>query len=198
MSPPDPFRGGPDVKNRRFYFAAAFTAGLGVCVGLLLGAVFSPSEDKLRLFTVCTGAWLAFCIFTAVCGAFLARPAPERLYALLVVMFGAAYLFLITPLSVPDEQHHYQMAQSYAGFVLSPASEQMMTEAGYLRYSGFASHRNVSSGYLRVLTDLFSLLEEHSLVPAPEGDPAGYAVCSLPQTAALVTARLLRLGMVPT
>lgn len=93
-------------------------------------------------------------VFTAVF--FLILPPPnrqsgyERFFALTALALGLIYLFVITPLSVPDESTHYLAISELTNGLFG------MPDTAYaLDPSGFSNQNNVCTGYLRVIRDLF-------------------------------------------
>lgn len=93
-------------------------------------------------------------VFTAVF--FLILPPPnrqsgyERFFSLTALALGLIYLFVITPLSVPDESTHYLAISELTNGLFG------MPDTAYaLDPSGFSNQNNVCTGYLRVIRDLF-------------------------------------------
>lgn len=78
------------------------------------------------------------------------RPSYERFFALTALALGLIYLFVITPLSVPDESTHYLAISELTNGLFG------MPDTAYaLDPSGFSNQNNVCTGYLRVIRDLF-------------------------------------------
>ena len=74
----------------------------------------------------------------------------ERFFALTALALGLIYLFVITPLSVPDESTHYLAISELTNGLFG------MPDTAYaLDPSGFSNQSNVCTGYLRVIRDLF-------------------------------------------
>ena len=175
-------------------YKALFFAGLAVCAALLLFSAFAPEEQMLRLFAVSTGAYLAFCCAFAL----LFRTAkPERRFAALALLLGTAYLFVVTPLAVPDEYHHYRMSLTFSNYLLFHRGDPLSVPAALLDQAGFAQHKNVSAGYVRVLEELLAPLAagKSASTELPAG---GYPLFYLPQTLGVTLGRLLGRGMVGT
>lgn len=164
------------------------------CAALLLCLAYLRPEDATGRFAVGMEAYLACCL----AGALLLRgEKPERRYGSLALLLGMAYLFLVTPLAVPDEGHHYRMALTLSNYLLGKGADAQTVPAALLRTAGFVRHKCVSSGYLRVMGELFA--------PLPEGKTAstelaagGYILFYLPQTLGVTLGRLLGAGMVGT
>lgn len=87
----------------------------------------------------------------------------ERLFLFLVLAYGLLYLFLITPLSPPDEEAHYAASYQLSNDMLRQEDTTLFNASDW-NFTGFESHRNVASGYLRVLREFTSNDEEN--VPA--------------------------------
>lgn len=116
----------------------------------------------------------------------------EIVFPLLLLAFGLIYLFAITPLSCPDESHHYQSAYCLANMILG--KEPIMGNAADFDYSSYVLHENVASGYLRIIKDFFAskVVSEAIEIPGPRS--VGYIMQHLPQALGIIIARGLRLN----
>ena len=171
--------------------------GLGICAALFVWTLAGPAAARPERFVWAAGAYLAVCVAAAVSLTVWVRPRPEIAWAVPALLFGVGFLFLITPLSPPDEEYHYRACLVLSNFLLGRGREPLLVPAGYLDFTGFTGHWNTLSGWERVLADFAAPL-------APEGDalawgevPGGYLLTYLPQTLFLTLARGLRLGFVP-
>ena len=178
--------GGPMRQTQRTIETTLFFAGLAACAALLAAAALGPAEAQLRRFAVSTAAYLVFCTGGAV---LLRRKDPETRFAVLALLLGAAYLFVVTPLAVPDEYHHYRKALTYSNVLLGRGGEAAVP-AALLDETGFRVHRCVSSGYRRVLNELFSALPAGG-TGSTELASDGYVLFYLPQTLGVTLGRAL-------
>ena len=174
-------------KNRGILFAAGLVFG----AAMLLWTARGPAEELLRRFSVSTAVWLALCVGFSLTGR--AEP-PEKRFAALVLLLGAAYLFTVTPLAVPDEFHHYEKSLTISNFLLGHGDDPMSVPAALLDRTGFARHKCVSSGLERVLTGLFAPLKAGKTASS-ELAADGYLLFYLPQTLGVTLGRLLGAGM---
>ena len=170
--------------------------GAGICIGLYLAAVLAEPEQKLEVFTVFVWAYLAWAAAMTVL-LVLRRTPPEKLYPRLVMVFGTGYLLLMVPLAIPDELSHYYMSLKLSNVLLFRWDRLTMAELGYFDFSGFTGHYNVSSGYMRVLSDLFSAEPLGEEVNALSPLSWGFYLPFLPQALTMTAARLMRLRFVP-
>lgn len=104
-------------------------------------------------------------VFTAVFSLILPplnrRPSYERFFALTALALGLIYLFVITPLSVPDESTHYLAISELTNGLFG------MPDTAYaLDPSGFSNQNNVCTGYLRVIRDLFGRGSDPNVIPS--------------------------------
>ena len=175
---------------------ALFSAGLAVCAALLLFSALAPEGQTMaRRFAVSTAAYLSFCCAAALAG----RSAkPEALYACLALFLGIAYLFVVTPMAVPDEEHHYRMSLTLSNYLLLRFEDPMSVPAYLLDFHGFARHKCVAAGCLRVLDGLLGTASDTGKTAATGLSAGGYLLFYLPQTLGVTLGRLLRLSMTST
>ena len=168
-----------------------FIAGLALGAVLLLWAASGSAEEMLRRFSVSTAVWLAFCFCFSLAG----RTAHlEKRFALLALLLGAAYLFVVTPLAVPDELHHYRKSLTLSNYLLGHSDDPLTVPAALLNRTGFVRHKCVSTGYLRVLNDLFARLSPGKTASS-ELAADGYLLFYLPQTLGVTLGRLFGSAM---
>lgn len=99
-----------------------------------------------------------FAACAAGCLAWFCVPAlrvPHRAFLLCLCLLGPLYVFLFTPFSPPDERFHFEQA---SGTAVPDVGKRTFETEDWL--NGYAQHRNVAAGYLRL-----------GLVPGP--DPSG-------------------------
>lgn len=164
------------------------------CAALPFWTAQAVPEALTGRLAVGTAIYLACCFVNAL---LLRREKPERRYACLALLLGMAYLFLVTPLAVPDERHHYRMALTLSNYLLGRGSDAQTVPAALLRTAGFVRHKCVSSGYLRVMGELLAPLTEGKTA-STDLSAGGYVLFYLPQTLGATLGRLLGAGMVGT
>lgn len=126
----------------------------------------------------------------------LKTPKWENFFALFAFLFGALYLFAITPLSVPDEVTHFQ-----AVFELTNKLLGTQGDAALIDFTGFKSQLNVCTGYLRIVRELFGAPVPSAPVDAAVEVMGGmwtltYSLEYAPQVIGYALARLLRANAV--
>ena len=115
----------------------------------------------------------------------------EMVYTVLASSLGIVYLFTMTPLSIPDEPHHYHSA-----YQLSNILNQDWDKIGYgdsadFNYSRLTGHYNVASAYERLMEELSVPGVEGELVEIPQPRSLKYPIEYLPQAIGISIARLL-------
>lgn len=73
----------------------------------------------------------------------------ERLFPALAGVFGLFFLFTITPISVPDEQTHFNAIVELTNRLFGSPCDASIAD-----FTGFAGHSNVCTGYLRIINEL--------------------------------------------
>ena len=114
----------------------------------------------------------------------------ERLYPVCALLLGLLYLTVLTPLSVPDEQHHYQSAYELSNVLLFRADREAGDSAAF-DYTNFTSHYNTSAGYSRIAKTLNAPAEAGQIVRIPMPREHKYFPMYLPQALGIALARLL-------
>lgn len=116
----------------------------------------------------------------------------ERIFAGLAFCIGLFYLFLITPLAVSDEPHHYQSSYQLSNYLLFQNPEYGdSTDFDYEQYVG---HWNVSSGYERMINDIGMPRKEGSSILIPKPRNLDYFIAYLPQSLGIAVGRLFKLN----
>ncbi len=143
--------------------------------------------------------WVLFGLL-AVCALLILRSglSPAGRFAVLALAMGMAFLVSITPLSVPDEQTHYEAAYRVSNLLLLRPETYDGGNPAYFDYSRFSGQYNVGSAYDRICEEIGRPL------PAPEQEGKGFygsvafPVMYLPQAIGLAAGQLLGLNMVMT
>ncbi|MBR5111576.1 MAG: DUF2142 domain-containing protein [Clostridia bacterium] len=128
----------------------------------------------------------------------LAGKAPrlEQIFPLFALGLGLLYLFVITPLSVPDETTHYPAAYELTNNLLAQ-DEPHAGYAGDFDFSGFTIHNNTADGYRRLIDDFFAAPDHGETIYVDTLSTIWslhYSVEYFPQMIGLAAARLLRLN----
>ncbi|MBR3020608.1 MAG: DUF2142 domain-containing protein [Clostridia bacterium] len=181
-----------------------------VCEGILLSLlifglilVFSgtghliPKIDrKLEIFMAAVFAALFLFelrFLTALAGK---APRMERIFPLFALGLGLLYLFIMTPLSVPDESTHYSAAYELTNRLLLQ-EDPHAGYAGDFDFSGFTAHANTADGYRRLIDDFFAVPDHGETIYVDVLSTIWslhYSLEYFPQAIGLAAARLLRLN----
>ena len=114
----------------------------------------------------------------------------EKLFLAIVIPLGVLYLFMMVPFSIPDEQTHYESAYQVSSALLFRPG---MGTLEHFDYTGLNGHHNVSSGYSRVMRDLFATMETRTEFPLAQKKifEISFPVMYLPQALGLALGRLI-------
>ena len=123
---------------------------------------------------------------------------PEQAFAVIAISLGIIFCFVMTPLSIPDEQVHYQSAFKLSNYLSFQWNDLEHAPAYYFDYHGLGGHSNVSSGYVRIMNELFSRPTGEQLAMAPVYGPLGYPLMLLPQAVGITIGRLFRANFLIT
>ncbi|HIZ55597.1 MAG TPA: DUF2142 domain-containing protein [Firmicutes bacterium] len=122
----------------------------------------------------------------------------EKFFAIFIMGVGIFYLIVITPLSPPDEPHHYQSAYQLSNFLLFQWDDNDMGNSADFDYTQLAGHYNISNGYLKIFQEIGKPAQEGELIqiPAPRG--LDYFVEYLPQATGIAIARITNQNFITT
>ena len=124
----------------------------------------------------------------------LFEPKYELLFAVMCLLFGIIFMFIITPFSVPDEGTHYRRSLELSNSFLFRNDYEV--EETYLDYRGFYGHHNASSAYRRLLEDFNAPAENLDQTETVNVIPIyTYLGFYTPQALGLAIGRLFRLNM---
>ena len=142
-----------------------------------------------------TYAMVVFCLMIAAglggLGLLLRAGAKtENTVFLLVLMIGMLYLIIFTPLSIPDEQTHYQTAYRLSSVLMFQGDQMDRGENVYFDYSGLSGHYNTGTGYDRIVRELTGPKEEGTGFRTLK-NRIDYPLMYLPQAIGIAIGRLL-------
>ncbi len=122
----------------------------------------------------------------------------EILFTVMVFLFGIIFILIMTPMSVPDEQFHYESAYQIVSKIFG--EDHTIMDVAYRNYSHFGGHENVPSAYKRLLehfNDPLEMKEKYETV-AIDIDILQYLVYFIPQTVGVFIGRILKLNFLRT
>jgi len=118
----------------------------------------------------------------------------EYIYIVAALGIGTAYMISVTPLSVPDEPHHYHSTYAISGFILME-QEPLKGEGRHFDYRGLSGHYNVPSSYLRLLNEgIYISKEESGKIDIPQPYNFSYPLSYAPQALGVFIARIIGLS----
>ena len=126
------------------------------------------------------------------------EPKEEIFFACAVFVIGLIFMAVMTPMSVPDEQFHYESAYQISSKILG--EDHTIMDVAYRNYSHFGGHENVSSAYWRFIDQFNEPLEmkEKYEVVTNDIDDLQYIVYFFPQTVGVLLGRVLKLNFLKT
>lgn len=122
----------------------------------------------------------------------------EILFTTIALVLGLIFMTLITPMSPPDEQAHYEFSFQLSNYILG--NDYEMIEREYQDYSSFSGHENVSTAYEALVNRLNEKLELSGKFNEMENDvhETTYVLCYFPQVLGVLIGRLTKLNMLKT
>lgn len=145
---------------------------------------------------LCTALLAALAIIAAAF--ILSGWSAEKLYPVCALSLGLLYLTSLTPLSVPDEAHHYQTAYEQSNVLLLRADERELGDSRDFDYTNFTLHHNTSAGYSRIARSVNTPGEQGQSVTIPRTRERNYFPMHLPQAMGIAASRLLNLNFIRT
>jgi len=117
----------------------------------------------------------------------------EYLYLLTGLGIGLFYLLIMTPLSIPDEPHHYHSTHLLVNNLLLQENKYI-SKSIYFDYSNLPGHYNASSEYIRFANEGIHRVNNFIDVNIPKPYNIDFFICYLPQAFGVFIGRLLNLN----
>ena len=117
----------------------------------------------------------------------------EYLYLVAGMGIGLLYLVLMTPLSIPDEQNHYQSTLLLAN-IFSLQDNRNISNSSNFGYSNLSLQNNVSSGYLRLAKEGIYQVKESEYTDIPHPYFISYYALYIPQVLGVLIARIFKMS----
>ena len=160
---------------------------------------YLTDNDQMHTFYVRLMTWTLIALTFIILFIILVSPKYEVLFTTIILIMGLLFMSVMTPLSQPDEQHHYEVALQMSNMVLNPDENSLMINRRYVDYNHLSGHYNVSGGYYREINDLNIPMELSSHTDEMETDITGsYMLCYIPQTIGVIIGRVFNLNMLKT
>jgi len=112
-----------------------------------------------------------------------------------VLCIGTAYMFAVTPLSVPDEYHHYCSSYALSGYLLFD-EDPFLVDSRHFDGSMFLIHHNVPSAYIKLINEGIYIEAGNpaEMIDLPEPYDITYPLAYFPQVLGVLIARLVGLS----
>ncbi len=141
-------------------------------------------------------AWpiLALCVFCIVLAMIVVPNHKIRLenkYLIIALSLGLIYTIVMTPLSIADEQTHYQSAFKLSNIICRKPGDSSWGKSFYFDYHELGGHYNMGSGYDRIMRELFEAPSEDQMEMVPFTSGISYLPMLLPQAIGLSIGQLL-------
>jgi len=123
------------------------------------------------------------------------RVSIEYLYLVVGMGIGLFYLFIMTPLSIPDEKHHYNSTHMLTNILLFQENKNISKSSNF-DYYNLKGHHNVSSAYIRLAKEGIHRIKdsEYKYISIPKPYNINYFVWYIPQALGVLIARFLSLN----
>lgn len=122
----------------------------------------------------------------------------ENIFAAMALIFGLIFMIIITPMSPPDEQKHYEYSYQLSSYMMGQGKNHTKIEREYQDYTHFAGHMNVSDTYSAFEEEINKDYEHEDkyeiITENNDIDEATYFLCYIPQAIAITICRLLSLN----
>lgn len=122
----------------------------------------------------------------------------EHIFATMTLIFGLIFMVIITPMSPPDEQKHYEYSYQLSSYMMGQGKDHMKIEREYQNYTHFAGHMNVSDTYSAFEEEINKDYEHNDKYEIITDDndilEATYYLCYIPQAIAITICRLFSLN----
>lgn len=124
----------------------------------------------------------------------------EVIFTVSALILGLIFMIVITPMSPPDEQTHYEYSFQVSNYMMGHGNNHIEMDAEYQNYTGFAGHANVSSAYATFVKKINKPLSLKNSTITMENDinEASYALCYIPQAIGIFIARIFKVNMLKT
>jgi len=117
----------------------------------------------------------------------------EYLYLVAGMGIGLFYLLIMTPLSIPDEHHHYNSTHLLVNN-LSFQEDKNISKLSNFDYSNLSIFKNVSSAYIRFAKEGIYRINNNEYRNIPKPYNINYFVLYIPQALGVLIARFLNLN----
>lgn len=123
---------------------------------------------------------------------------PQIRFAMTALLVGMIFIAIITPMSVPDEQFHYEAAYQIVSKLLG--EDHTIIDKTYRNYSHFNGHENSALAYFRLIDQFDEPLELKGKYEGVSEDIDNLSCLDyfFPQTVGVFIGRVLKLNFLKT
>lgn len=125
----------------------------------------------------------------------------ERFATALLLVFGTLYMFVFTPMSVPDEVTHYKAAYKYSNYMtfhFNDTNEVLNMRACDYEFMSTASTRLGADQYQLMRQNMDIFTSDTQMTPCETETITSKPLAYIPQALGLTVGRILHLGAYPT
>jgi len=165
-----------------------------LCIRLLM-----PNED-LNKFIKIILPWLVISFSVLVLLLSFKDLKHEILFSVIALFVGLLFCFIMTPLSIPDEQAHYEFAFQQSNYIMGSSKEDhIYFDSEYQKYGNLIGHMNSSITYKALVNKWNSELTLNNKLTKIENDVDDiYNVDFIVPGIGITLGRLLKLNFYKT
>ena len=160
-----------------------------------MSSELTSDEWWLQVFGEVTRLLLAIVSIGMIGILFLKKVPLHRIYLFVAIGFGLFYTVLITPLSVPDEDHHYNSTIRLVNIISNPFDDSLMVQSGDFDFHQLNLHQNRAESYLR-LQDRLQRQDVDDAIEQPTPYNTDYPIHYIPQMIGILLGRLFHLNFI--
>lgn len=156
------------------------------------------NDADLMTFYNIQKVWLLVSVSFLILLLLLINPKYEVFFAIVSLIIGISFCMVITPMSVPDEQAHYEFAFQMSNYMMNE-DDHLLFDSEYQNYGAYAGHLNVSSAYKKLVQKFNSGLSlDNNKVTIAADIEEIYHVDFIAPGLGITIARLLKLNRIKT
>ena len=157
--------------------------------------------DMYKMITVNIAVILAVFITLVILSVMLLDPKKEIIYTLMVIVFGLIFMFVVTPISGPDEEYHYRATLCVSNKMMGRENSEEIEDEYIGYYDTLECNFNIGAAYRTVIEHFDDELEDLTNQPIynlQRGYVYNYDPCYYPQALFVTIARLFKLNFLKT
>lgn len=159
---------------------------------------FLTKGESLKQFYIIMITWIIFSISIVVFLVLFLEPKKEILFMFIALLFGITFVFIMTPMSPPDETTHYYYSLQVSNMMMGNFKNHQLIDAKYGDFDAFGGHINVSAAYERLMREFSHDLHlKGTNLEMPDIDWR-YKIPFIPQAIGISIARFFNMNMLKT